>query len=272
MYLDIELKNLIRKGNSMIKANNLVKSFTKTVQKNKKIEFNAVDDISFEVKKGEIVGILGPNGAGKTTLLRMLAGLMTPSDGYVSVETDEGEIKGNNELKRHIGYLSANTKLYGRFSAKEILKFYGQVYGMTDEEIDKRTEEIVKVLDMEKFADNRIDKLSTGQMQRTSISRCLIHDPEIYIFDEPTLGLDILSSSAIIDFMKAEKEKGKTVIYSTHYMEEAEYMCDRIIMIHEGKIVCNNSPEDLKKETDSHNLREVFKKLIENRMESAANE
>ena len=109
-------------------------------------------------------------------------------------------------------------------------------------------------------------------MQRTSISRCLIHDPEIYIFDEPTLGLDILSSSAIIDFMLAEKEKGKTVIYSTHYMEEAEYLCDRIVMIHEGKVVCNDSPDNLKKETGSQNLREVFRKLIENKMESAANE
>ena len=256
----------------MIRAKNLVKTFTKTVQKNKKVEFNAVDGISFEAEKGEIVGLLGPNGAGKTTLLRMLAGLMTPTAGEVSVTAGNGEITGNEELKRHIGYMSANTKLYGRFSAREILKFYGQVYGMEDEDIDRRTDEIIKVLNMGKFADNRIDRLSTGQVQRTSISRCLIHDPEIYIFDEPTLGLDILSSSAIIDFMLAEKEKGKTVIYSTHYMEEAEYLCDRIVMIHEGKVVCNDSPDNLKKETGSQNLREVFRKLIENKMESAANE
>ena len=256
----------------MIKANNLVKKFTKTVQKNKKIEFNAVDGISFEAEKGEIVGVLGPNGAGKTTLLRMLAGLMMPTEGEVLVETDSGVMKKGEDLKRHIGYMSANTKLYGRFSAREILKFYGQVYGMTEADIDRRTEEIIDVLDMEKFADNRIDKLSTGQVQRTSISRCLIHDPEIYIFDEPTLGLDILSSSAIVDFMKGEKEKGKTVIYSTHYMEEAEYMCDRIVMICDGKVVCKDSPDNLKKETGSQNLREVFRKLIENKMESAANE
>ena len=256
----------------MIRAKNLVKTFTKTVQKNKKVEFNAVDGISFEAEKGEIVGLLGPNGAGKTTLLRMLAGLMTPTSGEVSVTAGSGEITGNEDLKRHIGYMSANTKLYGRFSAREILKFYGQVYGMEDSDIERRTDEIIKVLNMDKFADNRIDRLSTGQVQRTSISRCLIHDPEIYIFDEPTLGLDILSSSAIIDFMLAEKEKGKTVIYSTHYMEEAEYLCDRIVMIHEGKVVCNDSPDNLKKETGSQNLREVFRKLIENKMESAANE
>ena len=228
--------------------------------------------ISFEAGKGEIVGVLGPNGAGKTTLLRMLAGLMKPTEGEVFVEADSGVIRKDEDIKRHIGYMSANTKLYGRFSAREILKFYGQVYGMTEADIDRRTEEIIDVLDMEKFADNRIDKLSTGQVQRTSISRCLIHDPEIYIFDEPTLGLDILSSSAIVDFMKAEKEKGKTVIYSTHYMEEAEYMCDRIVMLCDGKVVCNDSPDNLKKETGSQNLREVFRKLIENKMESAANE
>ena len=256
----------------MIRAKNLVKTFTKTIQKNKKVEFNAVDGISFEAEKGEIVGLLGPNGAGKTTLLRMLAGLMTPTGGEVSVIAGSGEITGNEDLKRHIGYMSANTKLYGRFSAREILKFYGQVYGMEDSDIERRTDEIIKVLNMDKFADNRIDRLSTGQVQRTSISRCLIHDPEIYIFDEPTLGLDILSSSAIIDFMLVEKEKGKTVIYSTHYMEEAEYLCDRIVMIHEGKVVCNDSPDNLKKETGSQNLREVFRKLIENKMESAANE
>ena len=229
-------------------------------------------DVSLQVDKGDVVAILGPSGSGKTTLLRMLAGLMKPTEGEVFVETDSGVIRKDEDIKRHIGYMSANTKLYGRFSAREILKFYGQVYGMTEADIDRRTEEIIDVLDMEKFVDNRIDKLSTGQVQRTSISRCLIHNPEIYIFDEPTLGLDILSSSAIVDFMKAEKEKGKTVIYSTHYMEEAEYMCDRIVMICDGKVVCNDSPDNLKKETGSQNLREVFRKLIENKMESAANE
>ena len=129
----------------MIRAKNLVKTFTKTVQKNKKIEFNAVDDISFEAEKGEIVGLLGPNGAGKTTLLRMLAGLMSPTEGEVSVLTGDGVTARGEDLKRHIGYLSANTKLYGRFSAREILKFYGRVYGMEDEAIDRRMEEIINV-------------------------------------------------------------------------------------------------------------------------------
>ena len=118
------------------------------------------------------------------------------------------------------------------------------MYEIDDEELDNRIEKITEVLNMESFMDNRIERLSTGQTQRASIARTIIHDPEIYIFDEPTLGLDIISSSAIIKFMKKEKERGKTVIYSTHYMEEAEYLCDRIIMLNKGKIICNASPEE----------------------------
>ena len=115
---------------------------------------------------------------------------------------------------------------------------------------------------MKSFGDNRIEKLSTGQTQRASIARCLIHKPDIYIFDEPTLGLDLLSSEAIVQFMKQEKERGKTVIYSTHYMEEAQYLCDRILMIHKGKIIASGTAEELMKQTGTNNLRDVFFSLI----------
>lgn len=246
----------------MIQAENLVKTFTRNEKKNKKTEFNAVDGISLQVNDGEIVGILGPNGAGKTTLLRMLAKLMKPTAGTVSVTVDGTEIEEDIEVKKHIGYLSGNTKLYGRLSARELLTMIGTICGMTEEEIQSRIEEISQVLSMEKFMDNRIEKLSTGQTQRASIARCLIHSPEIYIFDEPTLGLDIISSAAIIEFMKGEREKGKTVLYSTHYMEEAEYLCDRIIMIHKGRIICNLTPDELKKETGTSNMRDAFNALI----------
>lgn len=254
----------------MIQAENLVKTFTRNEKKNKKVEFNAVDGISFSVDEGEIVGILGPNGAGKTTLLRMLAKLMKPTSGSVSVTVDGEEITEDIEIKRHIGYLSGNTKLYGRLSTRELLTMIGTICKMSEEEIQSRIEEISNVLSMEKFIDNRIEKLSTGQTQRASIARCLIHSPEIYIFDEPTLGLDIISSAAIIEFMKGEREKGKSVLYSTHYMEEAEYLCDRIIMIHKGKIICNLTPEELKQKTGTNNMRDAFNVLIE--QEDMANE
>lgn len=247
---------------SRIIADNLVKTFTKNEKKNKKVDINAVDGISLSVGEGEIVGILGPNGAGKTTLLRMMSKLMKPTSGMVGIRIGDKEITDDIEVKRHIGYLSNNTKLYGRFSTAELLRTLGVIYGMDKERIEKKIGEISEILSLGDFIDNRIEKLSTGQTQRASISRCLIHDPQVYIFDEPTLGLDILSSAAIIDFMKKEREAGKTILYSTHYMEEAEYLCDRIIMIHQGRIISEGTPGELKRELGKENLREVFAELI----------
>lgn len=247
----------------MIEASHLIKTFIRNEKKNKKTEIYAVNDISLQVREGEIVGILGPNGAGKTTLLRMLSRLMKPNSGMVGITVDGKEITDDIELKRHIGYLSNNTKLYGRLSTRELLAMLGTIYGMEEKQVKERIEEIIEILDLGNFVDNRIEKLSTGQTQRASISRCLIHDPQVYIFDEPTLGLDIISSASIINFMKKERERGKTVLYSTHYMEEAEYLCDRIIMLHKGKIISEGTPAELKKETGKDNLRDIFQELIE---------
>lgn len=247
----------------MLEAKNLIKSFEKNEKHHKKVMFNAVDDISVTVNKGEIVGIIGPNGAGKTTLLRMLGCLMKPTSGSVVYSENGSVISDEIDIKRKIGYLSGNTKLYGRLSTRELLTIMGNIYGMSEDDINLRIDEISKILNLDSFIDNRIEKLSTGQTQRASISRCLIHNPDIYIFDEPTLGLDILSSSAIVDFMKKEREKGKAVLYSTHYMEEAEYLCDRIIMINSGKIIKEGTVEELKNETMGANLRDVFRNLVD---------
>ncbi len=251
----------------MLVADNLVKSFYRNKNKGKKEEFNAVDGISLTARPGEIVGILGPNGAGKTTLLRMLASLLKPTSGevYINhiVDTDKVErIRDSLGIKKQIGYLSGNTKLYGRLTVRELMELFAGIYGISDKEIPERIEKIIDLLDLSEFIDNRIEKLSTGQTQRASISRCIVHDPDIYIFDEPTLGLDILSSTAIIEFMKKEKERGKTVIYSTHYMEEAEYLCDRIIMLNKGKAITNDSPEQLKAQTGTTDMRGAFYEII----------
>lgn len=248
----------------MIQVTHLSKTFTRSVKVGKKIikeEFNAVNNMSFNVKQGEIYGILGPNGAGKTTLLRMLAGILTPSSGEIIVDHIDYNIN-KNDAKKSIGYLSGNTKLYGRLSPREILEIFGGLYGMDQASIKMRTQEIIDLLQMEGFVDNRIERLSTGQTQRASIARCLIHSPNIYIFDEPTLGLDVLSSQTIIDFMKEEKKKGKTVLYSTHYMEEAQTLCDKIMMVHEGRIIACDTSEVLKKQTMTDNLRDAFITLI----------
>ncbi|MCC0646584.1 MULTISPECIES: ABC transporter ATP-binding protein [unclassified Clostridioides] len=255
----------------MIEVDKLCKSFTRVIKddknkssikklkkiKTKKEDFLAVNNVSFSVEEGEIVGILGPNGAGKTTLLRMLGGILTPTSGNISVSGYDYSID-KNSAKKEIGYLSGNTKLYGRLSPRELLTTFGSLYEMTKEEIEESIKNVVKVMDMNEFIDNRIENLSTGQTQRTSIARCLIHSPKVYIFDEPTLGLDVLSSASIIDFMKNEKLIGKTVLYSTHYMEEAEILCDKILMIHNGKIIASGTPKSLKEESGVNNLRDVF--------------
>ncbi len=246
----------------MITADHLIKTFTRNEKRNKKREINAVDNISLQVDAGEIVGILGPNGAGKTTLLRMMSKLMKPTSGTVSIRIGQTEISDAVEVKRHIGYLSNNTKLYGRLSARELLQMLGVLYGLSEGDTAKRIVKISEILSMDSFLDNRIEKLSTGQTQRASIARCLVHDPKVYIFDEPTLGLDIISSASIIDFMKRERERGKTVLYSTHYMEEAEYLCDRIVMIHQGRIIREGTPGDLKAQMGKESLRDVFAELI----------
>ena len=246
----------------MIIADHLIKTFVRNEKKNKKSEIKAVDDISLTVREGEIVGILGPNGAGKTTLLRRMSRLMKPTRGQVSNRIGQTEMTDEIEVKRHIGYLSNNTKLYGRLSTRELLQMLGTIYGIPEETVEERIRQISEVLSMDAFLDNRIEKLSTGQTQRASIARCLVHDPQVYIFDEPTLGLDIISSAAIIDFMKRERERGKTVLYSTHYMEEAEYLCDRIVLIHQGKIIREGTPAELKERTKKDSLRDVFSGLI----------
>lgn len=245
-----------------IKTRDLSKFFDRTVKegkKTKKEEFLAVNNISIEAKAGEIVGILGPNGAGKTTLLRMLGNIMTPTSGEIIMKDENGvSITDITQRKRAIGYLSGNTKLYQRFSVREYMHFLGEIYEYSEEEILDRIEKIIKILDMSKFADQRIEKLSTGQTQRASIARCLMADPLMYILDEPTLGLDILSADAIIRFMKTQKEKGKLVLYSTHYLEEAEVLCDRVYMICNGQIVAHGSPEQIKESTSTDNLRAAF--------------
>ncbi len=243
----------------MIEARELTKQFVRTQKKGKKEEFFAVNRVSFTAAKGEILGILGPNGAGKTTLLRMLGSLMEPTSGQVVItDKNHTQITEKETLKKYIGYLSENTKLYGRFTVRELLSVFGELYGFSREEIEQRIDQTCDLLNMAEFLDNRIEKLSTGQKQRTSIARCLVHDPDIYIFDEPTLGLDIISSKAIIDFMKQERGRGKSVLYSTHYMEEAEFLCDRIIMIDKGEIIASGTPKELKEATGTGNLRDTF--------------
>ncbi|BDU51263.1 ABC transporter ATP-binding protein [Haliovirga abyssi] len=239
-----------------------VKNVSKKFYDKKLGEFYAVKNASFEVKKGEIFGLLGPNGAGKTTLLRIISTIMEPTNGEAVINGFD-IIKNPEEVKKSIGFLSGNTKLYKKLTPVETIKFFGGLYDLDKDIIKKRTKEILDILDMNDFKDRIVEKLSTGQTQKSSIARCMIHNPEIYILDEPTLGLDILTSRTIIEFIKRKKEEGKTIIFSTHYMEEAEMLCDRIALIHKGKIVETGKVENLKKKTGKDNIRDIFLEYID---------
>ena len=245
----------------MIVIEHVTKKFERFKNKREKEEFFADNDISFQANDGEIIGILGPNGAGKTTLLRMIAGILEPTEGSI---TFDGMNYQNQEIeiKEKIAYLSGNTKLYDTLTCYELLKMCCDIYNVDKEQEDRRIEEVAKVLKMESFLYNKIANLSTGQTQKVNIARCLVHDPKYYILDEATTGLDIISSQIILDFIKQERKKKKTILYSTHYMEEAENICDRVIMINKGKVIKSGTPEEIKESTKTTNLRDAFFALI----------
>ena len=245
----------------MIKVEHVTKKFVRNKTKREKEEFYADKDISFEAKEGEIIGILGPNGAGKTTLLRMIAGILEPTEGKITF--DELDYKHNEiEIKQKIAYLSGNTKIYDTLSTYELLKMCCDIYGISKDESEKRIKEITDVLKIESFLYNKIANLSTGQTQKVNLARCLVHHPQYYILDEATTGLDIISSQIILNFIKKERDKGKTILYSTHYMEEAENICNRVIMINKGEIIKTGTPEEIKKDTNTTNLRDAFFTMI----------
>ena len=245
----------------MIDVKKVSKEFEKNIDKNKKIKFFADKEISFKVKDGEILGLLGPNGAGKTTLLRIIAGIMKPTSGEVIIDNKDFK-KEEIEIKKTISFLSGNTKLYKDISCIELLKMCANYYEMDKRTVEKRINEVVKRFDMETFKNQRIGSLSTGQTQRVGVARCVLHNPHNYILDEATSGLDIISSQVILDFIKEERDKGKCIIYSTHYMEEAENICDRVVLVNKGEIIAIGTPDEINKKTKSTNLRDAFFKLI----------
>ncbi len=228
-----------------------------------------VDHISFEVGPGEILGLLGPNGAGKTTTLRMLATLLKPSSGRARIGGRDVTAEPA-EVRRKIGFLSGDTGLYHRLTSREILRIFGRLNGIDERRLRSRIDEVAAMLRMEEFIDTKIDKLSTGMRQRTSLARTLLHDPPILILDEPTSGLDVPTARAIEEFIVEARRSGKCILYSTHVMEEAEFLCDRIAVINEGKIRIIGTMNELKAATGRQRLREIFLALLDSDMRKAA--
>lgn len=225
-------------------------------------EKRAVDGITFQVEPGEIYGLLGPNGAGKTTTQRVIAGLLTPSSGNVVVNGADVTLEPSR-AKRALGFLTANSGLYHRLTPREVLPYYARLHHLDRATARRRTEELIEWLDMREFADSRCGSLSTGQKQRTNIARALIADPPVLILDEPTLGLDVISNQLILRFILRERDAGKAVLLSTHYLHEAETLCDRIGLLHRGRLIAEGDMSRLQAQTGCERLTEIFLLMVD---------
>jgi sodium transport system ATP-binding protein len=241
----------------MIQVQDLCKSY----HDKKRGTVNAVDRISFVCQPGEIYGLLGPNGAGKTTTLRLLSTVLTPDSG-MAIVAGHDVARQPSLVRANIGFLSGDTGLYRRLTGREILRYFGSLYGIEKGLLNRRVQELSNILSMEDFIDARTDKLSTGQKQRISIARTVVHDPPVLILDEPTAGLDIIASRAIMEFILQARSTGKTIIFSTHVMSEAERLCDQIGIIHQGRMWAHGTQADLRRLYQCDDLESVFVRAV----------
>jgi sodium transport system ATP-binding protein len=220
-------------------------------------EVKAVDGVSFTCPDGQITGLLGPNGAGKTTALRVIAGLIRPMEGTVVI--DGHDVRKEPQTTRSLlGVQSDMTGVYPRLTPREQLHYYARFYGLHGKSLDERVQTVIEMLNMEEIADRKAEGFSRGQRQKVVLGRALVHDPHNIIMDEPTNGLDVMAVRETRQTIKLFAEQGRCVLFSTHYMDEAERLCDKIAIIVRGKIVAHGSPAELKERTDKLNLEEAF--------------
>src|ERR1700736_3525262 len=241
----------------MIEARGLSKRF----HDKKRGEIRAVDNVSFRCEPGRIYGLLGANGAGKTTTLRILATILEPSEGTALI-CGHDVVEEPEKVRANVGFLSTATALYPRLTAQELVEYFGRLNGLDEAVLKKRVDEIFQRLDMNDFRDRRCDKLSTGMKQKTSIARTLVHDPPVMIFDEPTLGLDIMTARTITAFIRECRNNGKTVLFSTHIMSEVEKLCDTIGIIQSGKLLAEGSLLHLRDKYSENDLEEISVKIV----------
>lgn len=242
---------------TMVQTDNLQKLFKDA--KGKPVK--AVNGVSIQAVPGQVFGLLGINGAGKTTMLRMLSTVIRPTGGSASV-AGFNVVREPEKVRQSIGFLSTTTALYGRLTAVEILNYYGALYGMDDAELKQRRDWALAKFGINEFKDRLCDKLSTGQKQRVSIARTIIHNPPVLFLDEPTAGLDVVTSQTVMEFIEESRAEGKTVVFSTHIMSEAERLCDRISVIHGGMIKGEGTVHDLTAQTNQPNLEKAFLALV----------
>ena len=223
----------------------------------------ALDDVTFNVQPGEVFGLLGPNGAGKTTCLRILSTVLKPTSGSATIAGFD--VASQPELvRRHIGFMSGNTGIYDRMSAWEMVEYFGRLYGMEEGPLQQRLNELFANLQMNEIRDVLGSKMSTGMKQKVSIARTIVHNPPVMIFDEPTSGLDVLVARAVLKTVESLKEQGKCIIFSTHIMSEVEKLCNRVAVIHKGRILAMGTIAELTEQHGQPDLEELFFDLIRN--------
>jgi sodium transport system ATP-binding protein len=243
----------------MIHVENLTKSFRDL----RRGQVMAVDHVSFDVHPGEVFGLIGPNGAGKTTTMRILCTVLKPTGGFARLAGYDVATQPS-QVRQNIGFLSANTAIYDRMTAWEMVEYFGKLYGMTDERLRQRMEMLFADLQMNDFRDILGAKMSTGMRQKVSIARSIVHDPPVMIFDEPTLGLDVLVARNVLQSIERLRDKGKCILYSTHIMREVEKLCDRVAIVSKGKIQAAGTLEELRNRHGQHDLEELFFQLVSN--------
>ncbi|HZW52200.1 MAG TPA: ATP-binding cassette domain-containing protein [Rudaea sp.] len=240
----------------MIEVRNLHKAFGKGAKR-----VVAVDGVSFSARDGEITGLLGPNGAGKTTTLRCLYTLMQPDSGQVLVDGIDAAVDPV-AVRRRLGVLPDARGLYKRLTARENIDYFARLHGIETQTMHQRREALADALEMRDILDRRTEGFSQGQRVKTAIARALVHDPKNVILDEPTNGLDVMSTRAMRGFLKSMKAEGRCVLFSSHIMQEVAALCDRIVVIARGRVVADESPDALRAQTGEANLEEAFVKLI----------
>lgn len=241
----------------MIRVNSLEKSFKDP----KRGIVMAVNGLSFEAKAGEIFGLLGSNGAGKTTVLRILATILRPTGGSAEIAGYD-VVRRAQDVRRSIGFLSGDMGHYHRLSPREVMTIFGELNGLRGAKLKSRVENLIDQFGMAEYANSRADGFSTGMRQRAAIARVLVHDPPVLMLDEPTSGLDVPTAQIIESFIAGARSAGKCVILSTHIMEEAEYLCDRVAVVHAGKLQALGTMDELRARTGKQRLREIFLDLI----------
>ncbi|MBT8405676.1 MAG: ABC transporter ATP-binding protein [Gemmatimonadetes bacterium] len=238
-----------------------VEGLTKSFMEDGRGEVRAVAGIDFVCREGEVFGLLGANGAGKTTTLRMLSTVLNPTAGKARVLGFDVETHGE-EVRRSLGFHSASTALYPRLTARETLDFFARVNQVPSERVKPRVDRLIERFGIGEYADARVEKLSSGMKQKVAIARTLAHDPPVLIFDEPTVGLDVLNAMSLLEIVEELRSEGRTVIYSSHIMSEAERICDRIAVLHRGQILALGTLEELQDATGLHYLQDIFVKFV----------